>query len=76
MKEINELDKIPISELLKIYESDNMGGDCDCSYCREYRRRLEGNCPTCGEPLESHGSGESFPCPNGHGYFVEMEDGE
>jgi hypothetical protein len=33
-------------------------------------------CPLCKEPLEVHGSGERFPCPDGKGYFVEMEDGE
>jgi hypothetical protein len=39
-------------------------------------RRADEPCPTCGEPLEVHGSGERFPCQNGGGYFVEMEDGE
>jgi hypothetical protein len=28
------------SELKTIYENDNAGGDCDCSYCREYRERM------------------------------------
>jgi hypothetical protein len=37
---------------------------------------LDDPCPTCGEPLESHGSGERFPCLDGRGYFVDMEDGE
>ena len=33
-------DVLSNGELREIYESDNAGGDCDCSYCREYRRRL------------------------------------
>jgi tRNA(Ile2) C34 agmatinyltransferase TiaS len=37
-------------------------------------RETDDPCPTCGEPLESHGSDERFPCPDGGGYFVEMED--
>jgi predicted RNA-binding Zn-ribbon protein involved in translation (DUF1610 family) len=36
-------------------------------------RENDDPCPTCGEPIESHGSGERFPCPDGQGYFVEME---
>lgn len=34
-------DKLTLEDLREIHESDNAGGDCDCSYCREYRRRIK-----------------------------------
>jgi len=34
-------DILSTGELREIYESDNAAGDCDCSFCREYRRRVK-----------------------------------
>jgi hypothetical protein len=66
------------------YDKNAWCDDGACTSCllgqgiRHYRELMKkyAGCPTCGEPLEVHGSGERFPCPDGGGYFVEMEEGK
>lgn len=33
--------ELTFEELREIHEIDNSGGDCDCSFCREYRRLVK-----------------------------------
>jgi hypothetical protein len=46
--DLRDEDRLTTEELKEIHQADNAGGDCDCSFCREYRRRIkeDGKCQT------------------------------